>query len=84
MSKKKGIKAENFDHMVDENEDLSDYLDTDNATKNVQVTIPIWMIKELDLFSNHLSIPRQALIKIWLSDRLKIEIDAVRKLKKTK
>lgn len=73
MSKTKKITAEEFDRKFDAGEDISEYLDWDNAIKKVNVDFPIWMVKALDHESTRLGIPRQAVIKTWISDRLKEE-----------
>ena len=39
-------------------------------TKRVNVDIPAWAIRELDRESDRRGITRQALIKMWLAERL--------------
>ncbi len=39
-------------------------------TKRVNVDFPIWAVKELDRESDRRGITRQALIKMWLIDKL--------------
>jgi hypothetical protein len=64
--------------MVEKNEktvahekEMDDLLQTGGKwTKRVNVDMPIWAIKGLDLEADRRGITRQALIKIWLVDRL--------------
>lgn len=39
-------------------------------TKRVGVDFPLWMIKALDQEANRIGVARQALIKMWVSQRL--------------
>lgn len=72
-SKNKGdkvITAEEFDQMVDAGEDISEYIDIDTAEKFVQVSFPLWMLAAIDKEANKLGIARQAMIKVWLNEKL--------------
>lgn len=69
MSKAR-ITAEEFDRKFEAGEDLSDHIDWDTATKKVNVEFPVWMIKSLDAEAKRLGIPRQAIIKMWIDERL--------------
>ena len=68
------ITAEEFDRRAEAGEDLSDYFDLENAKltviKRVNVDFPEWMIKRLDLEAKKLNVSRQAVIKMWVNDRL--------------
>lgn len=71
------ISAEEFDRLFDEGSDeIDQYLDWDSArrpgleTKRVNVDIPQWMIARLDREAKRRGVTRQALIKIWLADRI--------------
>ena len=71
MSKKRTkISTEEFDKKF-ENDDVSNNLDWDSATKRVNIDFPLWMVKALDGEADRLQIPRQAVIKMWLDERLK-------------
>lgn len=71
MSKTKNkITAEEFDKKFDAGEDVDEFLDWDCAIKKVNVDFPLWMVKELDVESARLQIPRQAVIKMWIDERL--------------
>lgn len=76
-AKKQKMTAEEFDRVFDEGDEAIDELvDWDNATRKVNVDFPVWMIEELDREAIRLSIPRQALIKMWIDQRLTEERDA--------
>jgi len=72
----KTISAEAFDRRFDNGEDISEYLDWSSArrpgqeVKRVNVDFPHWMVAKLDAEAKRRGVTRQALIKMWLSDRL--------------
>lgn len=74
--KRKSISAEEFDRRFDAGEDISDHVDWTNARrpglepKRVNVDFPIWMVERLDRNAQRLGVTRQALIKMWIADRL--------------
>ena len=71
------MKAEEFDKKFDEGEDVSQYLDLSKARrpiqehKKVNVDFPLWMVQRLDKEARRLGVPRQAIIKLWVAERLK-------------
>jgi macrodomain Ter protein organizer (MatP/YcbG family) len=71
------MKAEEFDKKFDNGEDISEYLDVENAKrpgqeqKRVNVDFPIWMIRSLDNEAKRLGVTRQSIIKIWIAERLR-------------
>jgi macrodomain Ter protein organizer (MatP/YcbG family) len=71
------MKADEFDKKFDEGENVTRYLDLSKARKPVQeqkrvnVDFPIWMIQLLDKEAKRLGVPRQAIIKMWVAERLK-------------
>ena len=74
---KRTITTEEFDRLFDEGSDeIGDFLDWDNARrpglvpKRVNVDFPAWMVQALDREASHRGSPRQALIKMWLADKL--------------
>jgi len=91
MEKKKDtITAEELDRRFDDKEDISAYLDWSKARRprldqrRVNVDLPIWMIDMLDLEAKQVGVTRQSIVKIWLSDRIKIENkEAERRISKT-
>ena len=67
---KKRISAEELDEKFESGEDISDHVDFESATKAVNVDLPVWAVKELDREATRRGVARQALIKMWLIDRL--------------
>ena len=71
------MKAEELEKKFDDNEDISSYLDVSRAhrpeqeQKRVNVDFPLWMIHQLDKEAKRLGVPRQSIIKVWVSERLK-------------
>ncbi|HYG31044.1 MAG TPA: hypothetical protein VD887_12635 [Allosphingosinicella sp.] len=74
---RKTISAEEFDTLFDEGSDeIDQHIDWSKATrpgheiKRVNVDFPQWMVAKLDAEAKRRGVTRQALIKMWLSDRL--------------
>lgn len=69
----KKISAKKFDGIFDTGKDISNYLNLDQAivVKRVNVDFPSWMIEMLDRQALKLNVSRQAIIKMWIHDRLK-------------
>ena len=71
------MKAKEFDKKFDAGEDVSRSLDISKARrlvqeqKRVNVDFPLWMIELLDKEAKRLGVPRQSIIKLWVSERLK-------------
>ena len=76
MNVKKTASADELDRRFDAGEDMGDYFDWSSARrpglelKRVNVDFPQWMIARLDREAKRRGVTRQALIKMWLSDRL--------------
>lgn len=72
----KKISAEEFDRRFDDGEDMSEYIDWSRAfrpnpvAKRVNVDMPAHMVAKLDRHAKQRGVTRQALIKMWLADRL--------------
>ena len=70
------MKASKFDKKFDEGKDISKYLEVSKARrpaqeqKRVNVDFPLWMIQLLDKEAKRLGVPRQAIIKVWVAERL--------------
>ena len=70
------MKAREFDKNFDEGKDISKYLEVSKARrpaqeqKRVNVDFPLWMIQLLDKEAKRLGVPRQAIIKVWVAERL--------------
>jgi len=72
---KKKISAEEFDRRFDAGEDMGDYIDWStmrrpNKRRRVNVDLPEWMIESLDREAERLGVSRQAVIKVWIGERL--------------
>ncbi len=71
------MKAREFDQKFDAGEDITEHLDRSRARrpeqeqKRVNVDFPVWMIQQLDKEAKRLGVPRQAIIKVWVAERLK-------------
>lgn len=72
----KPITAEEFDALFDAGEDITPYLDIDNPIrvkdlpKRANVDFSPWMIEQLDAHAKKIGVARQALIKLWLAEKL--------------
>ncbi|MDD2652215.1 MAG: CopG family transcriptional regulator [Sulfurimonas sp.] len=67
-----------IDKIFDENqEEILDYFDTSKVKmineeiKRVNIDFPAWMVQSLDKEAGHLGVSRQAVIKMWLADKLR-------------
>ncbi len=60
----------------DAGEDICSHLDLSRAhrpelqTKRVNVDFPLWMVQNLDREAPRLGVAHQALIKLWVAERL--------------
>ena len=70
--KTKKISAAAFDRKFDRSEDITAYLDLKNATvvQRVNVDFPSWMVEMLDQEAIKMNVSRQAIIKMWIRERL--------------
>lgn len=72
-------KASNFDKKFDDGESITEHLDISEARrpaeeqKLINMEIPAWMLTALDHEAKQLGVTRQAIIKIWLAERLQAE-----------
>ena len=72
----KKVSAEDFDRRLRRRRRHHAHLDLDRATRpglaarRVNVDFPAWMVEGLDARAAHLGITRQALIKMWIAERL--------------
>ena len=70
------MKAKDFDREFEEGRDISRYLDLSRARrpeqeqKRVNVDFPLWMLRSLDKEARRLGVSRQAIIKLWVAERL--------------
>ncbi len=66
----KKISGKAFDALADSGESLAEHVDWNKAVKIINVSLPIWMVKGLDMEATRLNIDRQAVIKTWLAEKL--------------
>ena len=71
------ITAEEFDEIFDRGEeDIVQYLDLKSARRinqepqRVNIDFPKWVVRRLDEESQLLGVSRQALVKLWIAERL--------------
>ncbi len=74
------MKAKELDKIFDSGKDFLKHLDLSTAKRKglepqrVNVDFPQWMIQALDHQAQLLGVTRQSVIKIWIAERLKEEI----------
>lgn len=72
----KQMTAEQLDEYFDNGGDITELIDESSVvmpnakTKRVNVDFPQWMLDEIDEQAQLLAINRQAIIKMWLKERL--------------
>ena len=70
------LTAEELDRKFDDGEDMTPYLDFSKVRRpgqeprRVNVDFPAWMVGSLDQEARRLGITRQAVIKVWIGERL--------------
>ena len=71
------MKASELDKKFDDNqEEILEYFDTskikmiNEEAKRVNIDFPAWMVQSLDKEAKHIGVSRQAVIKMWLAERL--------------
>ena len=71
------MKASELDKKFDDNqEDILEYFDTskirmiNEEPKRVNIDFPSWMVQSLDREAKHVGVSRQAVIKMWLAEKL--------------
>ena len=71
-SSDKKISAAAFDEKFERGEDITGFLDLKKAVvvQRVNVDFPSWMVEMLDLEATKLNVSRQAIIKMWIRERL--------------
>ena len=73
------MKAKEFDRRFDSGDDITQFLDLSRARrinqspKRVNVDFPSWMVDSLDKEAARLGVTRQSIIKVWISERLKVK-----------
>ncbi len=64
------LTAKAFDKLFDEDKNILAYTERDKAIFRVNVDFPAWAVAELDKEASRLGISRQALIKVWIAEKL--------------
>ena len=70
------MKASEFDGTFEAGEDVSGHVDWSKAkrpneqVRRVNVDFPAWVVAGLDCQARHLGVTSQALIKLWIAERL--------------
>jgi hypothetical protein len=70
------MKASDLERKFDEGEDVSDAFDWSKArrpnlaVRRVNVDFPAWVVEALDREAARLGVTRQALVKLWIAERL--------------
>ena len=71
------MKASELDKKFDDNqEDILQHFDTskikmiNEEPKRVNIDFPSWMVNSLDKEAKHIGVSRQAIIKMWIAERL--------------
>lgn len=76
------FKAADIDRTFDDGGDVMDFFDTSNPivedapasdTRRVTLTLPAWMVERLDDKARSLAVSRNAIVNMWLDERLKTE-----------
>ena len=76
MKKKVKMQSAAVDKTFDDGEDVLEHFDVaassrPNATRRINLELPHWMLLQLDLEATRLGVPRQAVIKFILDEKLK-------------
>lgn len=70
------MNAEDLDRKFDDGEDVLEYFDLSTLRRPglepqaIEITFPQWMVAALDKEAQRLGIQREAIIKLWLAERL--------------
>ena len=71
--------AQEFEQRFDQGEDITPFIDKSSIRRpgveprRVNVDFPEWMIEKLDWQSRLIGVSRQALVKLWVSERIQKE-----------
>ena len=74
------INPEDLDRTFDAGEDVLAYFDLSTLKRPglepqvVEISFPQWMVAALDREAQRLGIQREAIIKLWLSERLQAQV----------
>ena len=71
--------AQEFEQRFDDGEDITPFIDMSSIRRpgveprRVNVDFPEWIIEKLDWQSRLIGVSRQALVKLWVSERIQKE-----------
>jgi hypothetical protein len=74
------MKAKDFDKKFESGEDVTAHLDLSRARrpeqdcKRVNIDFPVWVIQKVDKEARRLGVSRQALLKVWVAERLEVGV----------
>lgn len=72
------MNAEELDQKFDDGDDILEYFDLTTLkrpgleTQQVEIDFPQWMVEALDREAQRLGIQRQAVVKVWIAERLDV------------
>lgn len=77
------ISTEEFDRLFDDGEDITPYLDEsskrrpnqERVARRISMDVPEEMVRGLDHAAARMGVNRQAVIKVWLTERLDQEAE---------
>lgn len=76
------FRAADIDRVFDDGGDVMEFFDTSHPvvedapavdTRRVTLTLPVWMVDQLDDRARSLAVSRNAIVNMWLDERLKTE-----------
>lgn len=81
------ISTEEFDRLFDEGADITPYMDMstlrrpnqERAAKRISMDVPEELVRGLDKAAARMGVNRQAVIKVWLTERLDEEEEKARR-----
>lgn len=72
------MNAEELDQKFDDGDDVLEYFDLTTLkrpgleTQRVEIDFPQWMVDSLDREAQRLGIQQQAVVKVWIAERLDV------------
>jgi len=70
------MKASEFESRFDAGDDVAEFVDWSKArrpnveSRRVNIDFPAWVVQGLDQEARRLGVTRQALVKLWIAERL--------------
>lgn len=72
------MNAKELDQKFDDGDDVLEYFDLTTLkrpgleTQRIEIDFPQWMVEALDREAQRLGIQRQAVVKVWIAERLDV------------